>query len=53
MVLAMVVVVLTWWVHKQRKCRKDTKSKYQTLLESRHRMKAANSLYCVGQPISV
>ena len=33
--LAIVVGVSTWWVHKQRKCRKDTKSKDQTLLASR------------------
>ena len=30
MVLAILVIVLTCWVHKQRKCRKDTKSKEQT-----------------------
>ena len=34
MLLAILVGVLTWWVHKQRKCRKDTKSKEQTSFAS-------------------
>ena len=34
MVLAIVVGDLTWWVHKQKKCRKDAKGKDQTLLLS-------------------
>ena len=35
MVLALVVGVLTLWLHKQRKCKKDAKSKNQTLLDPR------------------
>ena len=34
-IIAIVVGVLIWWVRKQRKCRKDTESKDQTLLLSR------------------
>ena len=54
MVLGIVVGVVSWWVHKRRKPRKDTTSKYQTLLVSLvRRMKAGNSHVCTGQPISV
>ena len=48
-VLAIVIGVLTWWVHKQRRCRKDTKSKDQTLLAS-HRSQESRQQSCLCWP---
>ena len=49
MVLAILVGVLTWWVHKQKKCRKDSKSKDQTWLASRRSHESCQQ-HCLWWP---
>ena len=53
LVLAILVCVSTWWLHKQRKRRKDSKGKEQTFLHPVVRMKAGNSHAGIGQPTTV
>ena len=48
-VLVIGVGVLTWWLHKKRKCIKDSKSKDQTLLASR-RLRESRQQSCLCWP---